>query len=79
MKKGPSSLKPEAWLVATGRSSEPGAPLNVPLVPASNFIIGKGREYARDDGTPTWEVLEQIVGRTRPPNACSRIWHNRFV
>jgi cystathionine gamma-synthase len=55
-------LAPESWLVAAGRASEPGAPLNVPLVPASNFVIGRGREYARDDGTPTWEALEQLVG-----------------
>lgn len=55
-------VKPESWLVSAGRSSEPGAALNVPLVPASNFIIGKGREYSRDDGTPTWEALEEIVG-----------------
>jgi cystathionine gamma-synthase len=32
--------------------------LNVPLVPASNFILGERRAYARDDGTPTWEALE---------------------
>ncbi len=55
-------LKPESWLVTAGRGGGPGAPLNVPLVPASNFIIGSGREYARDDGTPTWEALEDIVG-----------------
>lgn len=55
-------LRPESWLVAAGRASEPGAPLNVPLIPASNFIIGSGREYSRDDGTPTWEALEEIVG-----------------
>ncbi|HEY1012899.1 MAG TPA: aminotransferase class I/II-fold pyridoxal phosphate-dependent enzyme [Herpetosiphonaceae bacterium] len=58
----PSDIKPESWLVSAGRSSEPGSPLNVPLIPASNFIIGGGREYARDDGTPTWEALETIVG-----------------
>ena len=57
-----TDLKPESWLVTAGRASEPGAPLNVPLVPASNFIIGRGREYARDDGTPTWEALEDVVG-----------------
>jgi cystathionine gamma-synthase len=57
-----SEVKLESWLVSAGRASEPGAPLNVPLVPASNFIIGKGREYSRDDGTPTWEALEEIVG-----------------
>ncbi len=39
-----------------------GAPLNVPLVPASNFRIGGGREYSRDDGTPTWEALETLIG-----------------
>ena len=52
----------ESWLVSAGRDSVPGAPLNVPLVPASNFILGRGREYSRDDGTPTWEALEEIVG-----------------
>jgi cystathionine gamma-synthase len=62
MEKHPSGIKPESWLVSAGRASEPGAPLNVPLIPASNFIIGRGREYARDDGTPTWEALEAVVG-----------------
>jgi cystathionine gamma-synthase len=57
-----TDLKLESWLVTAGRASEPGAPLNVPLVPASNFIIGRGREYSRDDGTPTWEALEDVVG-----------------
>jgi cystathionine gamma-synthase len=55
-------IKPESWIVAAGRTSEAGSPLNVPLVPASNFIIGSGREYSRDDGTPTWEALEELVG-----------------
>lgn len=32
------------------------------MVPASNFIIGNGREYSRDDGTPTWDALEQVIG-----------------
>ena len=58
----PTGLKPESWLVSAGRASELGAPLNVPLIPASNFIIGREREYSRDDGTPTWEALEEIVG-----------------
>src|SRR5918997_4414906 len=58
----PSGLKPESWLVSAGRASEPGSPLNVPLIPASNFVIGGGREYSRDDGTPTWEALEDVVG-----------------
>lgn len=62
MNKHSAELELESWLVTAGRSSEPGAPLNVPLVPASNFIIGGRREYSRDDGTPTWEALEEIVG-----------------
>lgn len=62
MEKYPSGIKPESWLVSAGRASEPGAPLNVPPIPASNFIIGKGRVYSRDDSTPTWEALEEVVG-----------------
>lgn len=62
MQQHPPGIKPESWLVSAGRASQPGAPLNVPLVPASNFIIGQGRAYSRDDGTPTWEALEEIVG-----------------
>lgn len=58
----PSRIKPESWLVSAGRASEPGAALNVPPIPASNFIIGRQREYSRDDGTPTWEALEEVVG-----------------
>ncbi len=62
MEKHPSGIKPESWLVSAGRASEPGAPLNVPPVLASNFILGRGRSYSRDDGTPTWEALEEVVG-----------------
>jgi cystathionine gamma-synthase len=52
----------ESWLVAAGRDRQPGAPLNVPLWPASNFVLGERRAYSRDDGTPGWEALEEIVG-----------------
>ncbi|HKP53992.1 MAG TPA: hypothetical protein VJ183_15245 [Chloroflexia bacterium] len=52
MEKHPSGIKRESWLVLAGRASEPGAPLNVPLIPASNYILGSGCEYSRDDGTP---------------------------
>jgi len=55
-------IRPESWLVSAGRSHRQGDPLNIPLVPASNFILGGQREYSRDDGTPTWEALEHIVG-----------------
>ena len=62
MDKPRSEISLESWLVSAGRDSGPGSPLNVPLIPASNFVIGTGREYSRDDGTPTWEALEEVVG-----------------
>jgi cystathionine gamma-synthase len=52
----------ESWLVSAGRDRCPGSPLNVPPIPASNFVLGERRAYSRDDGTPGWEALEQIVG-----------------
>jgi cystathionine gamma-synthase len=52
----------ESWLVSAGRDRRPGAPLNVPPWPASNFVLGAQRAYARDDGTPGWQALEEIVG-----------------
>ena len=52
----------ESWLVAAGRDGRPGSPLNVPPCPASNFILGDRRAYSRDDGTPGWDALEEIVG-----------------
>lgn len=52
----------ESWLVSAGRDRRPGSPLNVPPWPASNFVLGERRAYARDDGTPGWEALEEIVG-----------------
>jgi cystathionine gamma-synthase len=52
----------ESWLVSAGRDRRPGSPLNVPPIPASNFVLGEARAYARDDGTQGWEALEEIVG-----------------
>jgi cystathionine gamma-synthase len=52
----------ESWLVSAGRARKAGAPLNIPPWPASNFVLGGDRAYARDDGTPGWEALEEIVG-----------------
>jgi cystathionine gamma-synthase len=52
----------ESWLVSAGRDRRPGSPLNVPPWPASNFVLGERRAYSRDDGTPDWEALEEIVG-----------------
>lgn len=52
----------DSWLVSAGRDRQPGSTLNVPPFPASNFVLGGGRAYSRDDGTPGWEALEEIVG-----------------
>jgi cystathionine gamma-synthase len=59
-------LDAASWVVSAGRPEQPGEPLNVPLTPVSNYLLGPPgearREYSRDSGTPTWEALEQIVG-----------------
>src|SRR5450755_4739620 len=52
----------DSWLISAGRDRSLGSPLNVPLYPASNFVLGEGRVYSRDDGTPGWEALEEITG-----------------
>jgi len=54
-------LSMASWLVAAGRDHRPGAPLNVPMSPASNFVLGDARAYARDDGTPGWEAFESAM------------------
>lgn len=62
------SWRPQTVLVAAGRpADEPGQPLNVPIALASNFRAGNagetgGREYSRDDGTPGWQALEEVLG-----------------
>jgi cystathionine gamma-synthase len=60
------ALRVETRLTALGRGEgQPGQPLNVPIVPASNFRAAPsgtaGREYARGDGTPGWEALEELM------------------
>lgn len=52
----------ESWVVSAGRERRPGSTLNVPLYPASNFVLGDVRAYSRDDGTPGWDALEEIIG-----------------
>src|SRR5580658_1883139 len=52
----------ESWLISAGRDRRAGSPLNVPPFPASNFVLGERRAYSRDDATPGWEALEEIVG-----------------
>ena len=54
---------PETWAVMAGRGADRrGSPLNVPPVLASNFELGSGRAYSRDDATPTWEAFEELLG-----------------
>jgi len=56
-------VEPETWAVMGGRAApSAGTPLNVPPVLASNFELGSGRAYSRDDATPTWEALEELLG-----------------
>lgn len=57
--------------VAAGRPSSEGAPLNAPLVPASTYVLGGDDAYSRDDGTPTWDALEQVVGALENADAVS--------
>src|SRR5919198_2398169 len=61
----------ESWLVSAGRDRRPGSPLKVPPCPASNFVLGEHRAYSRDDGTPGWEALEEIVGGLEGGSAVS--------
>jgi cystathionine gamma-synthase len=61
----------ETRAVAAGRSNTAGSPLNEPLVPASNFVLGGDRGYARDDGTPTWAAFEAVVGALEDAEAVS--------
>lgn len=55
-------LDPRTWVVTAGRGSDPGDPLNVAIVPASNFLLGADLGYARVEGTPTWHALEEVIG-----------------
>lgn len=55
-------MKPETWAIVGGRRRTPGAPLNTPLIPASNFVLGTERLYSRSEGTETWEAFEDVLG-----------------
>ncbi len=52
----------DTWVVAAGRTRQPGDPLNPPITAASNFIRGGDFYYSRSHGTPTIEALEHVVG-----------------
>lgn len=66
-----SHYRPETLAVSAGRPNETGGPLNVPIVPASNFRSGAGPEYSRGDGTDTWRALEAGVGALEGGTAVS--------
>ncbi len=56
-------VTPETWAIIGGRPEDrPGAPLNVPMMPASNFLYGADRGYSREEGTEGWEAFEAVVG-----------------
>jgi cystathionine gamma-synthase len=56
------SSKLRTLAVSVGRPDEPGDALNTGIHPASNFVLGGQRAYARDDGTPTVAAFERLVG-----------------
>lgn len=59
----PSEVSPGTWAVVGGRGTpRPGDPLNVPPVLASSFTLGSGRVYSREQGTESWEALEDLLG-----------------
>jgi cystathionine gamma-synthase len=53
------TLDPSTLAVHAGRPRGEGEPLSPPVMLAANF---HGERYARNEGTPTWEGLEQAVG-----------------
>lgn len=56
----PENLSPRTIAVSVGRPSGDGAPINQPIVLASNFR--NAPDYARTDGTESWQALEHAVG-----------------
>ena len=53
---------PSTWVIYGGRPMEPGDPLNVPPVMASNFRLPGDRYYSRTEGTPTQVAFEELMG-----------------
>ena len=53
-------LSPHTVAVTAGRPEGAGAPLNTPIVLASNFR--EGGDYGRTHGTDTWASLETALG-----------------
>lgn len=55
-------MRPETWAITGGRPHEAGGPLNVPMTPASTFLEGGERHYARNEGTDGWAAFEELMG-----------------
>lgn len=59
-------METSSWLISGGRDRTVGAPLNVPIVPSSNFLLQssdpEGRSYARAHGTQSTDALEALLG-----------------
>ena len=66
-----AEVSEQTWVISAGRPDGPGEPLNAPITPASNFGIGGDFVYARDDGTPTWTALEELVGGLEGGTGCA--------
>jgi cystathionine gamma-synthase len=58
----PHGLDPSTWVIFGGRPTEPGEPLNVPPVLASNFRLPGERYYSRTEGTQTQDAFETLMG-----------------
>lgn len=62
----PARLAPATLAVAAGRSSQPGAPANVPPILTSTYRAGGDVAYARV-GNPTWSALEAVLAALEGP------------
>jgi len=55
-------MHPATWLTTAARPEQPGDPLNVPIMPASNYRPGGDHYYGRSEPSETVEALELVVG-----------------
>ena len=57
-----NAIQLDSWVVSGGRPHKAGDPLNVPMVTASNFVLGGSFVYSREHGTETVLALEHLLG-----------------
>lgn len=62
-------LRPDTVAVVTGRPDGAGAPLNEPIVLASNFRAAD--DYSRAQGTDSWRAFEAAIGALEGGRAVS--------